>query len=1354
MVDAVQKPQRRRVPFLKGAAILVALFLALIIATYLWLQSGFGRNFVESRIEATEIAGQSVRIDGMSGSILSDFSIDRLIVSDQDGDWLITNDVRVRWSPFALLGKTLSIEALEAESIDVLSRPILEASEDSEGALIERFQFQGIDLPDVDLVEPVLGRAMNLSLSGAVSHGPDGGEADLRAETDQGDQLVSDLEWSPLLVLSGTADVTGPPEGLLARLLRLNPGQSVSADISTEESQTTVLADIDGQRFVDALVERSQSTASVSGRLDPTRLPLLESVTPLLGGSVDFETVLPLDQDSPAQISIDAPKLQLSASGRRDDGRVLFDEIDLRATEPLEGIGPDDFTIEQLAFTGTGEWGEDYRASGTVQAQGVSYNDNRLDRLSGPVTLILRDQILQFETDLKGRASEGRLTVADGAALAATGEFDIAARELSFSQSTINLPGLRASGSGRIGFAASAPDLRFDGQYDLNTAAFRDGPSARLRGQADLRTVNGRQQMSLTGQATQFGNLPSSLNPILGEQIDYSAQLRFEEGRVLVPSFEARNETLTVNGEGNWSEGQLAADLDYSLQDYAYESVTASNISGTGTLSGPPSDLTIEADLRAETLQIGETQLTDATGTLSGTYRDGSLTGEAVVSGESDQGRLDAQSEVTWRDGSWSLGNIQGQLGEFQADGDLSGIGGDLASLRADLTLSGSTSLVPAETIDARVLLADRRVDIDATLEGVSTSIIREGTLRLVASGPREDITFQADLEGEARINEIDRPLTLSAQGQANLGEDILSVNADFETALSDLGLAGSTEIVRRDGSWTGAMDAQGLGGTLSAQLTDTESPELVFDVNQLAVSRLARLMARPVTEGTLSAEGRFGVINNQLSGQAFLLLENLRSPVSDSRPISVRSELSIQDEQLQAILQAVDGGLSGNASLAGPIQTSGQFPFIEYPLETPLQGRADLRGEIGPLVEIFLPPQTDFAGRIDTDVAFSLPYDLESLQGRVTLFRGIFEQGDIGLNLRDIVVEAELSGDTISVPTFSARDQGDGRLSGFGEMRLNDASAGVELRAEKLQVISRREGQAEMSGNLSLTRTSDLIRLSGELDVTDADINIARLPEPGLPTLDVNFGDRETEEETSNFASTLTELDIRIRSRGRVDVTGRGLDAALNLDARVVGAIDNPEITGEMSIERGRFNFLGKRFEFRDSSIILRDEIMQSVLALEAVRTTPDLTAVARVQGTFERPEIELTSEPTLPEDEVLSRILFGRSPTQLTALETARLAAALAQLSGGSGFDLFGSLESAIGLDTLDIGQSDTGQTQLTTGKYLSDDVYLEVRTAAEGTPSVAVEWQVRDNISVEAETVPNESERLSIQWKKDFD
>ncbi|MGB3455448.1 MAG: translocation/assembly module TamB domain-containing protein, partial [Litorimonas sp.] len=463
---------------------------------------------------------------------------------------------------------------------------------------------------------------------------------------------------------------------------------------------------------------------------------------------------------------------------------------------------------------------------------------------------------------------------------------------------------------------------------------------------------------------------------------------------------------------------------------------------------------------------------------------------------------------------------------------------------------------------------------------------------------------------------------------------------------------------------------------------------------------------------------------------------------------------VELQDEVLRIVSEAMDGGLDGSARLVGPVQTLTRAPFLVFPPEVPLQGRANLSGEIGPVAEIFLPPLTDVAGRIESDLRFTFPHQAAALKGRVEVSDGVFEQGAIGLRLRDMGLLAELDGDIITVPRLSARGADGGTLEGSGRMGLGDATGSVNVRAEKLRVVDRREGHAEVSGELDISRTTELLKLGGDLLVTDAEINIARLPEPGLPTLEVDFGDMSEEDEPQGLAATTTEMDIRVRSNGRIEVTGRGLDAMMNLDARVVGPFNDPTVTGEMSVERGRFDFLSKRFEFRDSSVTIRDDIMQSQLNFEAIRQTPDLTAVVAITGTLDRPEIELTSEPNLPEDEVLARILFGRSPTQLSAIEAARLAAALAQLSGGSGFDLFGSLENAVGLDTLEIGQNDTGQTQLTTGKYLSDNVYLEVRTAAEGTPGIAVEWQIRNNISLEAETVPNERERLSVQWKRDFD
>jgi len=162
----------------------------------------------------------------------------------------------------------------------------------------------------------------------------------------------------------------------------------------------------------------------------------------------------------------------------------------------------------------------------------------------------------------------------------------------------------------------------------------------------------------------------------------------------------------------------------------------------------------------------------------------------------------------------------------------------------------------------------------------------------------------------------------------------------------------------------------------------------------------------------------------------------------------------------------------------------------------------------------------------------------------------------------------------------------------------------------------------------------------------------------------------------------------------------------------------------------------------------------MTARLDIEAERDTGEFLAKVNITGTPRRPEVSLSAEPDLPEDEVLSRVLFGRSPSQLTGLEAARLAAALAQLSGGGGFDLMGGLENLTGLDRVDVTQDASGQFMVATGRYLSDDVYLEVTSNASGSTGVSVEWEARDNISIGAETVPGEGQNLSIQWKKDFD
>ena len=112
----------------------------------------------------------------------------------------------------------------------------------------------------------------------------------------------------------------------------------------------------------------------------------------------------------------------------------------------------------------------------------------------------------------------------------------------------------------------------------------------------------------------------------------------------------------------------------------------------------------------------------------------------------------------------------------------------------------------------------------------------------------------------------------------------------------------------------------------------------------------------------------------------------------------------------------------------------------------------------------------------------------------------------------------------------------------------------------------------------------------------------------------------------------------------------------------------------------RGEYDFAGKRFEFDDNGVVtLSTQLDHIRLNLSARREDTTLTAVVQIQGTAAKPEITLTSTPELPSDEVLSQVLFGASAAQLSPIEAAQLASALAALAGGGGFDVIGNLRRA---------------------------------------------------------------------------
>src|SRR3546814_16903965 len=111
--------------------------------------------------------------------------------------------------------------------------------------------------------------------------------------------------------------------------------------------------------------------------------------------------------------------------------------------------------------------------------------------------------------------------------------------------------------------------------------------------------------------------------------------------------------------------------------------------------------------------------------------------------------------------------------------------------------------------------------------------------------------------------------------------------------------------------------------------------------------------------------------------------------------------------------------------------------------------------------------------------------------------------------------------------------------------------------------------------------------------------------------------------------------------------------------------------------------------------------------LAVRAETKISDVTAGIAVGGTAQRPDIAFVSTPTLPQDEILARILFGDNVANLSATQAIQLAAALNGLrGGGGGLNTMGKMQNASGVDRFGIvGSAEaTDRKSVGTGRRVS--------------------------------------------------
>ena len=145
--------------------------------------------------------------------------------------------------------------------------------------------------------------------------------------------------------------------------------------------------------------------------------------------------------------------------------------------------------------------------------------------------------------------------------------------------------------------------------------------------------------------------------------------------------------------------------------------------------------------------------------------------------------------------------------------------------------------------------------------------------------------------------------------------------------------------------------------------------------------------------------------------------------------------------------------------------------------------------------------------------------------------------------------------------------------------------------------------------------------------------------------------------------ASGPGSLDIHFTMPPRFFVYGYGLDTSWRADLRIRGPLTQPGITGEVRSERGKLDFLNRKFTMAKGQVLFNGGL-DPLLDIQLKNEVADIEAFVNVQGTPDKIDFSLTSNPDMPQEEIIARILFGKSSSELTQFELLQLGATVARM------------------------------------------------------------------------------------------
>ena len=1384
----------------KWLGIVLGGLLLIIAGLYFGINTEVGRRYVVRQINNLEMAsGLDIDVGRIEGSIYGELKIHDLTLKDPKGTFFYAPVAELDWRPFSYFRNHIDIKALTIPRARLWRAPELRQTGDPNAPMlpdldidIGRFQVQRLMVDP-----PVTGQRHLLSLDGRVKIADGRAQVAMNAGALVGPGIAGGDRLR--LVLDAVPDanrfdvgarVEAPANGFVASMTGIR--QPLLAAVGGRGSWTNwqgrAQAVLGGRGLANLAISGRDGTFTVTGPLRPSLIvtgPLQKLVSPLV--QVNLVTTLG-ERRADMRLRLNSSALAMSAEGLLDLGQSRFGNMrvnarllqpgaiapNLRGRDVRVGLVLDgafatptvayDVRAAALGFEETVL--EGFRATGRARVA--------TERITVPISARVR-RITGLNEAVGGLLTNVAL---DGT-LAISGA-NILSDNLRIRSDRLNATAVIAADMARGRYTAGLQGrinnylVRGIGLLDISSDidVVSQGAGFGLRGRVAARTRridNASARDFLGGNATVSADIGMSPTGVI----------TFDRLRVAAPLLRV------TSGSGTYyPDGRINVRAAGVSNAYGPVAVVV-----TGTVTQPQ----IQLQAASPGFGIGLKGVSARVRSTARGY-------EISATGQSQYGPFSAEVTVLAGRGPLTIeirrllfagmtftGRVvQTAAGPFAGTLRVTGAGVDgtvrLAAVgsvqRADISARANGAQIPGETpiliqrgiIQATAILYPER---PAILGDVQLAGVRRGDLFVQTARAR--VNYQAG-RGQAQVvaqgtsgvpfrvasNIALTPdhIRAAAQGTVNRIDFRLARPADIRKVGADWQLAPTTIVlpqgnVRLAGRFGNGMAIQSRLDGLDLSIFNVFSPGL--GLGGRATGSLD--FAQPSGAAFPRADARLNIANFTRTGIAVA-----STPVN----IAMAGALRPEGGTAAAVIRRA-GAVIGRAQVRlQPLGAPGGN-WTTRLLASPLGGGIRYNGPAEVLWSLAGIANQQLSGPIGVAADFSGRVQNPLFAGIVRANNLTFVDENYGTRISNLALQGRFTSSTFEVTQLQGR-AGRGTVTGRGTVGLA-SNAGfpmdIRLSFDRAQLARADALGATVSGDVAITNSRSggaLIR--GDLRLPEVRYQIIRQGAAQLAELEgvrrkgePLLTPQQLAERDAGGAPSIWKLDLRLRADNQVFVEGMGLESEWRTDLRIQGTSATPQIIGEAEVIRGTYSFAGQRFELTRGEVAFTGARPPNPrLNIAASGDVEGVTITLGVSGSALDPQIRFASSPALPQDEIMARLLFGGSVTELSALQLVQVGMSLNALrGGGGGLNPLGKLRSATGISRLRILGADeaTGRgTALAAGFYLGKDIYLELITDARGFTATQLEIALSKALSVLSQAGGGTGgTNLNVRYRKEY-